>query len=124
MLSGANSLNRQPKGQSGEDIQAVVDYLSGGLRCVNYVWDTTTLDWVAASAAGGDISGGGGTTSTTYQTNMDDTGTYLYVGEAAPGTADSAASWRIKRVSDTEVKFADGVATFTKVWNNRVGYSY
>ena len=123
MLSGANSLNHIPKGQTGERIEAVIDYLSGGLRCVNYVWDTDTLDWVAASASGGDI-GGGSTTSTSYDLLMDDQGTYMYVGEAIPGTLTSAPSWKIKKVTDTSVKYADGVATFTKVWNNRASYIY
>ena len=123
MLAGANSLTRTAKGQSGEDIQAVVDYLSGGLRCVNYVWDTDILDWVAASAAGGDI-GGGGTTSSNYQIELDDTGTYLYVGEALPGTSTAASSWRIKRVANTSVRYADGVTTFNKVWDSRTLYTY
>lgn len=56
----------------------------------------------------------------------------FYIGEAAPGTAQSAATWRIRRRRITQAgnevdvseKYADGVATFTKVWDDRLGYTY
>ena len=54
-----------------------------------------------------------------------------YIGEAVPGTATSASTWRIKRIGeytvagqDAEIEWADGVATFTKVWDDRASYSY
>lgn len=87
-----------------------------------YIWDTDTLSWVAANAAGGTV--GGGSVSVQYSVLMDDTGTYLYVGEALPNTATSSASWRIKRVSDTSVLYADGNSNFDNIWDNRASYSY
>ncbi len=53
-----------------------------------------------------------------------------YVGEAAPGSAQGSLLWRIKKVTydgndnPTDVKWADGVMTFTKEWDERAGYSY
>lgn len=52
----------------------------------------------------------------------------LYVGEALPGTAGSAAAWRIKKIltagTETSILYADGNTAFDNVWNNRVGLSY
>jgi hypothetical protein len=64
-----------------------------------------------------------------YTKLVDTSGSFTYIGEAAPGTDASATTWRIKRVQDLgngdlEVKWADGVASFTKVWNDRTGYTY
>ncbi len=63
---------------------------------------------------------------TLFDSRFDDTGTHMYVAEANPGTADAAASWRIKRYVSSSLNgyWADGVATFTKVWNDRATYSY
>lgn len=50
-----------------------------------------------------------------------------YVGKAAPGTATSAASWQIfvlDETGDLQVKYADGDAGFTKIWDNRASLSY
>jgi len=54
----------------------------------------------------------------------------IYRGLAEPGTATSAAAWRIcKYIYDangnvTQIDWADGVNTFTKIWDSRDGYSY
>ena len=53
-----------------------------------------------------------------------------YVGEANPGTATSASSWRIKKIAYdtngnvTSVKWADGNSNFDNVWDNRTSYTY
>lgn len=59
-------------------------------------------------------------------TLVEDTGTYIYVGKALPGVASSAAEWRIKRVvkATNSSTHADGTGDFTKVWDDRAGYSY
>ena len=55
---------------------------------------------------------------------------YIYVGEAVPGTATSAASWRVTRTefvgSDEDVVklFADGNANFDNIWDNRASLRY
>jgi hypothetical protein len=56
--------------------------------------------------------------------------TYTYIGEAAPGSAPSAAAWRIKRVSEnsatgiTEIIWAGDSDAQDKVWNDRETYDY
>jgi hypothetical protein len=51
-----------------------------------------------------------------------------YYGAALPGTATSAASWRImkKSVSGsvTTYAWAGGAATFVNIWDNRASLSY
>jgi len=59
----------------------------------------------------------------------------LYVGEAAPGTLNSDAGWRIYKyeyVIDAEtedmvsgtIRYADGSILFDKVWDDRADYEY
>ena len=54
--------------------------------------------------------------------------TITYAGYAAVGTATSAASWRIKRISIsgtvTSITFADGDANYNNIWDNRAALSY
>ena len=64
-----------------------------------------------------------------YDTLVDQDGSYTYVGKAAVGSTEASASWRIYRLDetaspDTEIRYADGVSTFTKIWNNRAAYTY
>lgn len=57
-------------------------------------------------------------------------GRELFVGYAAPGTADSAEGWLIvKKTRDAELsvtaeRFADGSILFDKAWDSRNAYSY
>lgn len=61
---------------------------------------------------------------------VDDTGSTLYQGWAAPGSATSGALWRIRRVvssgtpTDTAITFADGNRNFDNIWDNRAALSY
>lgn len=57
---------------------------------------------------------------------VDDTGTYTYLGNATPGTATSEAMWRIKRVTNATgvITHADGTSLFNKIWNDRASYTY
>ena len=53
---------------------------------------------------------------------------YTYIGEAAVGTATSAASWRVKRIDDTNdpdstILYA-GTGVFDQVWDNRASLTY
>jgi hypothetical protein len=53
--------------------------------------------------------------------------TITYIGEALPGTSQSAAAWRIKRIdssSGTSILYADGDAQFDNIWANRAALSY
>ena len=56
---------------------------------------------------------------------IDDTGTYVYIGKAVPASLTSGAVWQIKRIDTLgNILFAGGVATFTKIWDNRASLSY
>jgi len=54
----------------------------------------------------------------------------LYRGEANPGTLDGANVWRIRKINiayidgDVTETWADGSAAFTKVWDDRLSYTY
>lgn len=55
----------------------------------------------------------------------------LYLGEADPGAATSAAKWRIRKFlydsgtdNVSEINWASGNDKFDKVWDNRTTYSY
>ena len=74
------------------------------------------------------ISGNVFTESAIYDKRLDDTTTLnmIYIGEATPGTATSAALWRIKRLDVTSgliIQWSDS-GDFTQIWNNRDSLSY
>ena len=55
--------------------------------------------------------------------------TTSYLGESFPGTATSAAAWRIQRFTfdvsgDVTIEWADGNAIMDNVWDNRAALSY
>lgn len=54
--------------------------------------------------------------------------TTSYRGEALPGSATSAAVWRIQLITitgdDVAITWADGNASFDNVWDNRASLSY
>ena len=55
--------------------------------------------------------------------------TAAYLGQAVPGTATSAASWRIQKLTfggdgDVTSQWADGDANFNNVWDDRASLSY
>ncbi|MEA3242327.1 MAG: hypothetical protein U9Q19_02665 [Pseudomonadota bacterium] len=55
--------------------------------------------------------------------------TLLYRGEAAPGSAESAAVWRIRRITfaaddDVSEVWAGGDATFDQIWDDRLSLVY
>lgn len=68
----------------------------------------------------------GSISSPSLDLQVDDTGTYTYLGNATPGTLTSASGWRIKRVVNATgvITHADGVSTFNKEWDERASYSY
>lgn len=71
----------------------------------------------------------GGEETVQLASEYDDVGGGVsYLGEAAPGTPTSAASWRIKRItqvsSDISTKWADGDANYDNIWDNRLSLSY
>ena len=64
-----------------------------------------------------------------YTKLIDQEGTISYIGEALPGTANSAASWRIFRLDesndpDLQIMWASGNAEFIHTWDDRATYNY
>lgn len=57
---------------------------------------------------------------------VDNTGTYTYVGRADPGSATSAAVWQVSRTTNASgaVLWSNGDCQFNKIWDNRAGASY
>ena len=89
---------------------------------------------VGAPVTGSAIGGGKhavdvATSSTPLATIIDEpNATTTYVGVAAIGSATSASSWQIKRLSVsgtvTTVSWADGNSAFDNVWDDRASLSY
>ncbi len=51
----------------------------------------------------------------------------FYLGEADPGTLESAASWRIKKIDTTDdivITWADGNNNYDNIWDNRLSLTY
>jgi len=60
---------------------------------------------------------------------LDDAGSGVtYVGTAAPGAASSAATWKIKRMTesgaDIVIEWANGDAAYDNIWDDRAALSY
>lgn len=70
--------------------------------------------------------GTGTTEALALSVRLDEGATYTYIGNAAPGTATSAASWQVKRMTnaDSTILFADGNSNFDNIWDNRASLSY
>lgn len=64
-----------------------------------------------------------------YSTRVDEaSATVTYVGQAAIGSAEGDAKWRIKRITVTgaitDIKYAGGTEQFNQIWTNRAALSY
>jgi hypothetical protein len=73
--------------------------------------------------------GPSGVIGSAYAIRVDEvSSTLIYRAEALAGSANSAAVWRIQKItisgSVITIQWADGVSTFTKVWNDRATYTY
>jgi len=66
----------------------------------------------------------------TYAKRVDFVGsTLLYRAEAAVGSAEGDAVWRVRRITfagdgDVTEEWADGDALFNQTWDGRAGYTY
>lgn len=63
-----------------------------------------------------------------FSMQIDDEYPVTYLGQANPGSATSAAAWRIMKIDETStpdvsITFAGGGA-FDQVWDNRISLSY
>ena len=57
---------------------------------------------------------------------VDDAGTYVYVGFAIAGTATSGATWKLMRITSASgsLMWADGNAYYDNVFDDRASKSY
>jgi hypothetical protein len=99
-------------------------------KVANYVWDSATLAWIKSTGSGG--GGGGSVTQGTIPwigdsvqaaVRFDSSASpILYYGEAAPGSAESSAVWRIQRIdtsSGVTITWPGGSAAYNQAWSNR-----
>lgn len=66
-------------------------------------------------------------TANLLSTRIDEGATYMYIGAALPGSAESDAVWRICRYTLANVSgmmWADGSTDFNQVWNDRSSLVY
>jgi hypothetical protein len=119
-----------------------------------YVWDSFGLEWIAWDGSGG--GGGGGDVNVTnwpLSQTVDDGGgsltvdgsitvektegmalrldeasaTVMYIGDAVPGSVETATVWRIKKMdtsSGTSITWAGGAGTFINRWDQRASLTY
>lgn len=89
-----------------------------------------TVTRFGATKVGLDIAGD---IQTKKRITYDANGNIEYVGSAVPGTAPSAASWQIQKLTwalsptfyeVTQVDYADGTAAYIKIWDDRATYTY
>jgi hypothetical protein len=99
-------------------------------RSTIMVWDDTNKEYVSWD---GEVSIASGVITvdpvTPYSVLVDEaSSTITYVGEATPGTATSAATWKVKRINSAtllaEILFADGDSNYDNIWDNRAALSY
>jgi hypothetical protein len=65
--------------------------------------------------------------SPTIITNIDDQGDVIYIAEAMVGTPDSAAGWRIRKITTSApvtVRWAGGNRRMMYIYNNRESLNY
>lgn len=89
-------------------------------------WIATNSDGIPMPI-GVDAHGSIATTSPITKKLIDDTTTanVTYIGDAPPGTATSAAAWRIRKIDETSgVAFTWAGLDFDAIWDNRAGLSY
>lgn len=119
-------------------VDADGEFSEGVNKIANYVWDTNTLSWVKSSGGTGPGSNVAVTNFPAVQSvslpttakiydQVDSTTAYL--GDAAVGSSQASAVWRIQKLVFTAsggvtITWANGAATFVNVWNNRASLSY
>jgi hypothetical protein len=110
--------NGAPAGGLGSDGDVYIDADNGD------VYEKITGSW--------SLQGSPGSMALTIRSDTIDPTAFpevTYRGDALPGVATSAASWRVQRLTqqsdgDMEILFADGDDNFDNIWDNRLSLSY
>jgi len=110
---------------SGVDI--LTDTLTGGVGAGKDV-QRVKMGW-GADGAYADLDEKPATDTAILAVRVDEASSSVtYAGQAAAGTAASAAGWRIKRITesggDVTVEWADGDAGYNSVWDDRATLTY
>jgi hypothetical protein len=114
------------------DVPEALKTDDGRMHIVSYSWDSGSLSWVVSTTRGAGVG------QEVYVTNLSSdlavqldvaSSTVTYVGKADAGTASSAASWKIFRMTtasdgDLSLEYADGNASFDNVWDDRTSLNY
>lgn len=88
------------------------------------IWEKSAGVW--------NLQGSPGNVATAIRTDTVDPAAspeITYRGDAVPGTATSAAAWRVSRLTaaddgDVTIEFADGNDNFDNIWDNRLSLTY
>ena len=124
---------RKDRNANGELVpsKVVSEPLHGDLPAVVVDFEDSALRDLGVVTVDGTVALSGGLGSDVYTQKIEYSGgAAIYLGYAAPGSATSAASWAIKKITydgsnqATDIQWAGGSAAFTKIWDNRAGYSY
>jgi hypothetical protein len=109
----------------GQVEMAGFDDVEGVHKVAMMVWNASLLSWERGSSLGGGGGGGGGSVAGPTTKRFDKfSATVFYSGEAEVGTAESAASWGIKKITfDTN---GNATASFYAVgaWSNRYALGF
>jgi hypothetical protein len=106
---------------------------SGGLGSDGDVYtDADNGDIYLKVTGSWSLQGSPGSVSLTVRSDIIDPTVFpevTYRGDALPGVATSAASWRVQRLTqqsdgDVEILFADGDDNFDNIWDNRLSLSF
>jgi len=83
---------------------------------------------VVTPGGGRGSSSTGSTVVQKYLVLLDEvSATLSYMGEAIPGTATSAPSWRIRKIdtsSGVSIEWAESSTAFSYIWDDRASYTY
>jgi hypothetical protein len=85
------------------------------------------IEWETFGRVGDDSVGEGfaKTQDVPESMRIDDTGTYIYIGYAIPGSLTADNCWRLCRYDNYGNRlWADGDALYNNVWDNRASLSY
>lgn len=106
------------------------DSTEGVHKVAMMVWNSSLLTWERGTGSIGSGGGGGSLTVSIKNKKFDQASpTTLYIGEAAPGVAPSAASWVVKRITfgvdgfPASTDYA-ALGAATQVWDNRASLNY
>jgi hypothetical protein len=110
--------NGAPAGGLGSDGDIYTDADNGD------IYEKVTGSW--------SLQGSPGSLALTTRSDTIDPSVFpevTYRGDALPGVATSAASWRVQRLTtqsdgDIAIVFADGNDNFDNIWDNRLSLSY